>query len=528
MVELAYIAVCCLLLPFYKWRQETDGRAYPFIGLSALYGIWLLVGGCVLPFNAITIATLAIALWLTASLIWTDHPHSVHELFNWLSYLMLFTAARTLSIESVLWCVFPVSVVFASIQLYRQILKKPDPFYMFNNTSHNAALLLSGLMSGLWLFYLTGSPILILPVVLVITAILKTKSKGAILAMFVSLLFMGFMLKDLYILLFVFALFGFGVWLAAHKKRDWKVNMSFLEHSEGSVLVRVPIYAAALAMIKSKPLYGHGLQMFRKQMPFTVAELHKKEWFSKRLGGDKITFANKVHNDHLETIIEIGLIGYVLFAYLFSQITFDVYSASFFIMAMVISQVFFYFRNTHTAVPFWVVMGSVAGIGSGTGSLVVLKAVGVAVILAVITNTFWKVVGSVYFSAAVSNPDLNTKLDLTQKAIDCDKNNGLYLNYSAYHAFQVRPQMALYNTIRGITNYDGDRQIWGLWDLFARLILNMDKIKVTEWANKNAFYFYPEHPESKETKNAIETIKTALSGDIKQAEKKLEILKRGK
>lgn len=534
-IAIIYIAICCLLLPFYQLWQEYEGRGYPFIGLSVLFAGCLIVGGYPLPFDNITIATLSIALWLAASLLWGSHPHSLHELFNWLSYLVLFTAARIVPIDFILLCVFAVGIIFALCQLYNQIvLKLVNPFFILGNPSHNSALMLSGLLAGIWLtgsalIDSTSASLIVLSILTIVTgiAIITTKSKGAILSLFVSLLFMGIMLKNLIILtpLFVMAIAGITIFIKGKAAREWRLSCSWRE--------RLLIFGTALTMIREKPIFGHGLQMFRKLMPFTVAKLYKSKWFGRQMEQRTLVcqdaiYANKVHNDHLETIVELGLFGYILFVYLFTQMTFDVYMTGFFIMAMTSSLTFFYFRNTHTAVPFWAIMGSATGIGASTESdsnMFILKVVGVAVLFVIIKHTFKKLTGMAYFSAAIINPDITAKINLTQKAIDCDPDNGDYLNYYAYNAFAVRQPQTLFCIMKGIINYDGNRQIWGLWDMFSRLIFNMDKIRMAEWGNINSRTFFPDYPASKEMTNNIETMKLVLGGKVKEAQDRINLQK---
>lgn len=521
-----------MLLPFNQFRQELDGREYPFIGLSALYALYLILSGYSLPLNAINIAAISYALWLCASLLWTSHPHSAHELFNWLSYMVLFLAAQALRIDIVLWFIFPVGLLFAGMQIYRYLIKRGDPLFILGNTSHSAAFILSGLMACIWLSGInTGVlslilSIFILPLIFAVTA---TKSKGGISAMLISLFFMSIFLKSPFLLsVSIAVLLSIGLWMFVNRRHNWGVT--------GSLRERKLIFAAALVIIKDKPLIGYGLQMFRKLMPFATARLYKEKWFDKLIKersaeykGDNI-YSNKVHNDILETIVEVGIIGLALLIYLFSQFQLDVYSAGFFVMAVVSSLWFFYFRNTHTAVPFWAVMGAVAAgnVNNGAGySMLILKAVMAAIIVVIITLVFKKFIGLVHYTEAVLTPDINKKLDLTQKAINCDPNNGDYLNYHAFNSFLVNPAAALLYTMRGLLVYDGNRQIWGLWNTLCRLIFNMNKLQIAGWANQNAFSFFPDHQESKDIKNAIETMKLTLNGNFKEAEEKLDKMRGG-
>lgn len=493
-----------------------DGRAYPFIVLSALYSLWLFLSGYTLPLNGLNIAVISYALWLSASLIWSDHPHSIYELLNWLSYLVLFIAGQALRIDIVLWCVFPAGFLFACMQLYRHVRKRGDYLFILGNPSHNSSFMLSGLFSCIWLSGITaGSLSLILfvlsiPIVFAITA---TKSKGGISAMLAGLLFLGTFLKSPFLLSeAAVIIFLIGLWLFLNRQHNWGFKGSWRE--------RKLIFASTWAMIRQRPLIGNGLQSFRKLMPFAVANLHKKEWFHKLMRerspeykGDNI-YANRVHNDHLETLVEVGVIGYALLIYIFLNVQFNIYSAGFLVMAIISSLWFFYFRNTHTAMPFWAVMGAASVGTAGFGnSILVLKATAAAIIVIVIMFIIRKFTGLSYFTDAVQTYDLNKKLDLTQKAIDCDPNNGDYLNYYAYCGFATRPVDAIYYTYKGIINYDGNRQIWGLWNILARCWFNMDKLKPAKWATENSLKFHPNYTQGLEMSTNIKTMQIILQNN---------------
>ncbi|MFA6972858.1 MAG: hypothetical protein WC208_15860, partial [Gallionella sp.] len=186
MVETIYIAICGILIPLFVWGQLYDARVFPFIFVSSLYGVYLLLGGWTLPFDSITIATIAMAMWLSASLLWTKTDQSKTELLTWLSYLMVFTASRVLPIEIVLFSIIPIGAVMGCLQLYRRVTKKHTFLPIFGNSTHNAVFGSLSLMACVWLAILWGSWLLSILAVVLGVAIVLTKNKGSILALLIG------------------------------------------------------------------------------------------------------------------------------------------------------------------------------------------------------------------------------------------------------------------------------------------------------------------------------------------------------
>jgi hypothetical protein len=326
----------------------------------------MVANGSTIPLDGVTIATLALVLWMLVSLVWTESRHSVLELFVWMSYLTLFTAARSIPIDIVMWILLPNAAILSGLQLYGQsipttwfmdhgVLKNyhDRQFPIFGNSNHSAAFLLMGFFSALWLAT-NIDPWLWVFVTLIGFAIALSRCRGAMIAMVVSMI----------------------IWLAITKtKTSFYVTalailfvlingQRLLGTLRGLDLQgRLYIYKDAIKRINPRYLMGRGLNYYRN------------------------TEYGRVHNDHIEIIGEIGLIGYLLFLNIFYQISFDPIVFCAFVAMFIMGMVFYPFRETHTVTSFWAMMGAGAGYGI-TGSMFPLKVSAILALIAVMIFVF--------------------------------------------------------------------------------------------------------------------------------------------
>ncbi len=365
-MAILYVIAASVLLIWHMWRQEVQGRLYPFVGISCLYGIWLLANGSTIPMDGLTIATLSLALWIFISLLWSSQGYCVLEIINWFSYLLLFTAARSIPLELSAWIILPNAAILSALQLYYQSLKSRQghgwetlQFPVFGNTNHNASFLLTGFYAALWLC-LNETAALAPFVILIGIAIGRSKCRGATLALAVSLLCVTVIVHSEVLCYISGAVITVAVFNGA---RLFHTIMG------GSFRDRVGIYRDAFKRIHPRWITGRGMNFFRA-VPY-----------------------GRVHNDHIELIGEIGIIGYLLFLNIFLQITFDpiIFSA---LIAFFIAGLFFYpLREIHTVTPFWVLMGAAGGFAPTIQSYFpILRIVGVLSLLATIIYIF-----TVYF-----------------------------------------------------------------------------------------------------------------------------------
>jgi hypothetical protein len=161
------------------------------------------------------------------------------------------------------------------------------------------------------------------------------------------------------------------------------------------------------------------------------------------------------------------------------------------------------------------VMGSVAGSGV-TGNTWLLKAVGVAIFLCFIRLVYLKAQGLFYFSSGEITDEPVKKTKLYRLALDKDPENGDFLFMYGYQTFETHPQEALFAFAKSIVNFDGQRQLWGLWDNFARAIVVLNQLKIAKWANRVALGYNPVYPESRMTEKIIAERETNLQKGLEE------------
>lgn len=512
MIEFIYVFTCAALLPFFKWRAEAQPQSAPFILLSILYIAWRIIGGDPLPVDGVTAATLAFGLWIVGSLVWTDTHQSKFEVFVWLSCLTLFTAARTLPLEVVAWCVFTPGVIMAALQLWRKYhcWKNDIPvgtfdMVVFGNTNHHGSFLMMSLFAGLII-----NDLAIMPFIMLIgVGIALARCRGAVLATVTALIVVVGLTVNSYIaLLLISALMAAFMYL---KDRD----EGGLERNSTSD--RPLLYAIAFKMFKAKPITGWGLNMFRKIMPEMTPGMASSRFkvVSSRAKSGLIDNADRVHNDHLELLAEIGIIGYLLFLYLVLQVVFTPFVAGFMVAVAINALVFFPLREPHTAMPFWALVG--AATVTTPLSWGVLKIAAIGLLAAVLVQVLLKVCAYVYFAQMEQATEEKDKRQALKYALKCDPLNGHFLSDAAYY---FRDSMeGLEYSLRGIMAYDGNRVLWGAYDQLARLLLCNDIPRIAEWATDKSLSYNPEFAPAHEIKSLIHNIRLMGAPEYQPIEK---------
>jgi hypothetical protein len=334
------------------FRQEVQGRNYPFAGISCLYGVWLLANGTFI-FDSITIALICIAVWLIVSIIWSETSFSMMELTVILSYFLLFSAARTVPPEIIMWILIPNGVVVSIHYIVAKLRKKKtaaDLWAFFGNSNHTANFLITSFFASLWLVF--NVSYYLFPIsVLLGSVLIMTKVRGAFLGVSAGIITSLCFLKSemiIYSLVLAVTLILF------NRKR----------FVTGNYLDRFSIFMDAVKKIHPKWITGRGINFFRLQ-----------EY-------------GRVHNDHLEIIGEIGIVGYLLFMALFSQLSYNPIMVAC-VVAFLVHALFFYpFREVHTAAPFWVMLGTIAPVTDSIYPIIILKLVSALAIMFVFLFVF--------------------------------------------------------------------------------------------------------------------------------------------
>lgn len=337
---------------WWGYKQPLQGRMYPFVVFSCLYSIWIITVGKLL-IDSITISLFAVIIWLAASILWSESHHSILELFTWCSYFLIFSAARNVDTQFVMWMLMPNGIYLSIKQLIKQT-RTDDAFIvfpLFGNGNHNAAFLITALFASIWLAVNVYPYIFILSAIMSL-AIVRTKCRGATLGMAVGIVVMmcAYEREMIYYSLFLFVVF-----IIASSKRF--INGWYHD--------RISIYRDVIKRIHPRWLIGRGLNYFRGE-----------------------TYYGRVHNDFLEIVGEIGLVGFLLFAFIFTQLTYSPIILGCFVAFMIHSMFFYPLREIHTALPFWAIMGTSALPNSNALAMPVLKISSILSILFIIIFTF--------------------------------------------------------------------------------------------------------------------------------------------
>ena len=151
----------------------------------------------------------------------------------------------------------------------------------------------------------------------------------------------------------LYAAIFIGVFVATNRER-------LMATFRGEGLVdRMEIYLDAARRARDRILVGRGLNYYR-DLPY-----------------------GRVHNDHLEIVGEIGLIGYGLFLSIFLMSSIDVFGWATLLAVFVSGLFFFPLREVHTAAPFWAMMGAFCASGGDWSSWWILRGTGIAALLMV-------------------------------------------------------------------------------------------------------------------------------------------------
>jgi hypothetical protein len=220
--------------------------------------------------------------------------------------------------------------------------------------NHNAAFMVVGFFASLWLVVNVTVYMLIIAAPIGY-AIMQTRRRGPMLAMAFSLALAVALTRSEIMLYLALIVFGLCVHYRRRIHETFK-NMPFEYRTE--------IYKDAWQKIHPRYLLGRGLNYYRG------------------------TTYGRVHNDSLELIGEVGLIGYALFLNIFLQIHYDPIILCGVVCYFIVSMFFYPFREVHTAAPFWAMLGAAAGFSYAPASTAVLQVVGMGVVFGIMVFVF--------------------------------------------------------------------------------------------------------------------------------------------
>jgi hypothetical protein len=294
----------------------------------------------------------------------------------------------------------------------------------------------------------------------------------------------------------------------------------------------VVLIVAALILIGKAPFTGHGLRTFRREYPAIFPKL-LNAWTSKYMVRSEVlpktnidhSTSHRIHNDHLEIIMELGIVGYVLFIAIFAQLS---WAASPLLAGAVIAIAvhglfFFPLREAHTAFPFWALAG---GMATTTAPVVLVNPVVALVFNVIIVRILYEVVvkllGLSYYDQAMKiviapntedkagKAALKIRQQFINSAIKCDPYNNIYLTEGYYYNVFDNPEIAFQYASRCIENYDGGKVKWGVYDQYARAMLRLGGFGVVKLALRYGLHICPDFQVSNELMKQVEEMEAQV------------------
>jgi hypothetical protein len=528
MVE-SVLALCIIGLPLFRWWQTELARMIPFIGITVLLSICIFVQAMNTPMQFIydqaTIAMICFALWLGASLMWTDSHQSVWEFQAWMSYLVICYISRYCDSMILLPVIMVTGVGFAVMSVFYMAKLKlsgenpgsnidmknkwlPRIWFIFGNQVHNSAILIIPLFISIWAG-MNINPLWFLATVVMGLNIIMCKGVGAYIGIFVGILTFLFMMK-LYLLMGVFIVLTvilFTIYLSRNynHKRLKSLNIRL-----------VYLYIVGM-LLKKRYLFGYGLNMFKKLSP----EINPILFENKRLRGwiDKFSTTadantgHRPHNDLADIALELGILGLVVFGFIFYFIPWGSVDPVFigaFIAYAIMSLFFFPLREVHTAIGFWIFTGILMGMGETV--LIDIPQVLCFVIILLLIRVLYGVIikfAGLYFFNLVQTTE-NGRAKNIRMAIGCDPYNAQYLMYGFITHVEKEPEIAFEYAARQLYHYDGGLVKWGVYDQFARALLRTPNIIYAEMFAEKAMRLCHDFAESKELLQFIGKIKEQI------------------
>lgn len=461
-MTLAFILICIAIL-FVRCSHEQHLRGYAVMAITGAAAAILIGAGHTFAYDSITVSTLLLSAWLTASLLWTDTDQSKAELLRVLSGLFLFSISRQAPMEWILWPMVVIGAVMAFLQIIFTIDGRDSQgrFPVFGNSNHNATILLVTIFSTLKIAY---SSILFWPLLLVqIYAVLSSRCRGAIIALAIGLASVA--VAEAHGQAYYGVAFATGVlMLACGMLYVW--SETFMSHQQRlDMSSRVNFALYALAMIAKRPLHGWGLNMYKKILPDVAAHIrdNKGHTLHGLVDHSVLPKTHRVHNDHIELVLETGLIGYVLFAGIFASLTYSPVLFAFLVAMAINSMFFFTIRETHTSVFFWVALGALVPQGSQIAAIPApFSYVAMAIALAVVYFAVTKIRGIYHFDQFLKVGSYKGKCEEIQRALLFDPYNGTYLCFaSELHMMEDRLTAIEFGN-RLLEHYEGDHRKWDI------------------------------------------------------------------
>jgi hypothetical protein len=487
-VEYIYFLLCLAFVPAVQWGKSLESRNALLIIITAVAGIYIAVQHDVITLHGACIPALLFLTWLLCSLLWTDSKQSSWDFLTWCACLGPLFFAHAIPQKHLLLILVSPAPLMCAVTFYQRWKNRP-PSGVIGNTNHQGALYLVYFFASLWLA-LHLSPWFYSMTVIVGIALAVTRCRGALAALFSSLAVTGFLMHRPEPLAISVALLSIMI--------VYSFKKGFLHRFV--CLDRIRFYSSAWKAIAARPVYGWGLRMFRKINPEIMA------------GQADSVRTHRSHNDHLETMVEVGIVGYLLFLNIFrvpgigDPVLFGMITAY-----AIDALVFFPFREPHTAAPFWAFMASFP---LGSVPLTVHAGPSVCLLAVLVFGlagycAIKKLLAIRHYQAAVAsctgNPnDKATPARRLDMAITHDPYNAKYLDLAFVVNANRDPEKALRYAARNVVCFDGGKVKWGVLDSLARIVLATGTARIGKMLLREALRLNPGYDKARSLMKILE------------------------
>jgi len=292
-----------------------------------------------------------------------------------------------------------------------------------------------------------------------------------------------------------------------------------------------------IKMFKKKPILGWSARVFRRKYFRVQAEMNQADpgilGTPDKQGRNTFPIGRRCHNDHMETLIEVGLVGYILFAIFFGSSLVALVQAPFLFVglcAALINALFFYnLRTGATAMPVFAI-AAVASPGAGVVALGLHLAVPIALVALYLAYrlAIRPFMATAYLNKSAMEENFEQAHHYIKKAASLWPNNNMILSRLSTLLISVDPANSFEATSRMLNYPDGEKIEWATFDLYGRIAYTNRAYLVARMAFLKAIFLNPSYAPAYQGLEQTEATLKDIGKQIEKQQKKDAKIKRRK
>jgi len=510
-MELIYligISLILVLVPIFRMFElygGEDAKTYLFIVMTGIVFIIALFLQFPIPDTLASSALFLFICYLSISSLWSDNVQdSINDLPMWWALFFFYMVCHCVPRNMLLLAIF-VPALFVVTYGFSQYFTGYDIFlpiskdFHFRSWFHNQNYVGSYLIVVFFIslyFAANVSLWFLVSTFYIGLGIYLTRARGSWLAVIAG---------------FAFLIPWYGVVGLLVVTAFW----GFYKKSRGGLKARWWLNQVCLEMFKKKPLFGWGARGFRRNLYTIQADMNKKKpeilGTINKVGKYPHSRGKRTHNDHIETLVDVGLLGCIPYALFFGTVIYSAMAEPILagaLLAVTVNALFFYpFRAAAPSLPFFALAGTFGSVQFINISL--WYAIPIAFIAGYIIykHAIMKFIGTLYYNKARNQKEIMGASKYVLKALKCDSDNNEYQVYAADMFRDTIPALSLELMGKAINNFSG---MHAQWDLYLHYGIIAQKNKAYALAaNSYAHSMYLD-PAWIDTYNAIQNLKKEL------------------